>query len=204
MLYLGVCLASGYYKKKKKKKKKKEKGPRRLLSIGRSPKASGNALYPDLVRGHDHDDQLALGRGLFAVPTGGAANWAYAVSPRSCSLRSSIFKPAAATFSSRWATLEVPGMGSMTGDRASNQARATWAGLAFMRAATRLTGPSAPVTRPAASGNQGIKPMSLFRNIPEHPPIRDRDAVAILHANDGNDGSRVRIWRTLTPIGRYV
>jgi hypothetical protein len=38
---------------------------------------------------------------------------------------SSILKSAAATFSSRWLTLEVPGIGRITGDRDSNHARAT-------------------------------------------------------------------------------
>jgi hypothetical protein len=38
---------------------------------------------------------------------------------------------AAARFSSRCATDEVPGIGSITGERASSQARATWAGVAW-------------------------------------------------------------------------
>lgn len=37
----------------------------------------------------------------------------------------------AATFSSRWATFEVPGMGSMTGLRFSTQASAIWLGGAL-------------------------------------------------------------------------
>src|SRR6266849_4451820 len=77
----------------------------------------------------------------------------------SCHLFASIFNSAAATFSSRCSTLEVPGIGSMTGDRASSHARATWEGVAFHRAAIRLIGLLEPETRPAASGNHGIKPI---------------------------------------------
>jgi hypothetical protein len=47
----------------------------------------------------------------------------------------------AAQFSSRWATDEVPGMGSMTGERASSQARAIWAGVAPWRAAASSRAP---------------------------------------------------------------
>ena len=42
----------------------------------------------------------------------------------------------AARFSSRRATEEVPGIGSMTGERRSSQARATWAAVAWWRRAT--------------------------------------------------------------------
>src|ERR1700686_2145511 len=70
--------------------------------------------------------------------------------------------PAAATFSSRCSTLDVPGIGSITGDRASSHARATWDGVAFNRVAIRLIGLSEPETRPAASGNHGIKPIFSF------------------------------------------
>jgi hypothetical protein len=41
----------------------------------------------------------------------------------------------AATFSSRWATFVVPGMGTIQGFWASSQASASWAGEAFLRAA---------------------------------------------------------------------
>ena len=64
------------------------------------------------------------------------------VQPNSCILSSSIFKSAVATFSSRCSTLEVPGIGNMTGDRASSHARATCDGLACRRAAIRLIGSS--------------------------------------------------------------
>jgi hypothetical protein len=47
------------------------------------------------------------------------------------SSESSISRSAAATFSSKWLTLEVPGMGSMTGDFRSSHASATCAGVAL-------------------------------------------------------------------------
>ena len=59
-------------------------------------------------------------------------------SPSSCSALSSNFNPAAATFSSRCSTLEVPGIGSITVDRANSHATATWDGVARKRSATRL------------------------------------------------------------------
>jgi hypothetical protein len=51
---------------------------------------------------------------------------------------------AAPTFSTTWATLEVPGIGKITGDRASSQANATCDGVTFFRAATRRRGLSSP------------------------------------------------------------
>ena len=42
---------------------------------------------------------------------------------------------AAATFSSRWAMLVVPGIGTIQGFRADSQASANWAGDAFLRRA---------------------------------------------------------------------
>src|SRR5436190_18926243 len=69
---------------------------------------------------------------------------------------------AAATFSTTWATLEVPGMGKMTGDRARSQADATCDGVTFFRAATRRRGLSASVSWPAANGNHGMKTATMF------------------------------------------
>src|ERR1700679_3961550 len=40
------------------------------------------------------------------------------------------FNPAAAMFSSRWATDDVPGIGTATGERRNNHASATWNGVA--------------------------------------------------------------------------
>ena len=50
--------------------------------------------------------------------------------PESCAYSSSLNrKDAASTFSSRWGIEEVPGIGSMTGDRFNNQASATCLGV---------------------------------------------------------------------------
>ena len=65
---------------------------------------------------------------------------------------------AAATFSSRCATFEVPGIGSITGERFSSHASASCAGDASWSAAMRCSGPSAAASGPAASGNHGMKP----------------------------------------------
>ena len=48
-----------------------------------------------------------------------------------CSNSASVSATSAARmFSSRWSTLDVPGIGSMTGERRSSQASASWAGVA--------------------------------------------------------------------------
>src|SRR5207245_10418469 len=54
---------------------------------------------------------------------------------------------AAAMFSSRCATLDVPGMGSTTGEFSRSHARASWDGVP--------PGPSGTASRPVATGNQG-------------------------------------------------
>ena len=73
---------------------------------------------------------------------------------------------AAATFSSRWAICEVPGIGSITGERASSQASAIWPVRRAVRARRRasIAAVAAPA-RPAASGNHGMKaiPRALAR-----------------------------------------
>src|SRR5262249_9714956 len=66
---------------------------------------------------------------------------------------------AAATFSSRCATLDVPGIGNITGDRFSNHASASCDGVAWWLAAMRCRGPSVAASGPAANGNQGTNPM---------------------------------------------
>ena len=66
---------------------------------------------------------------------------------------------AASTFSSRWATLEVPGIGSITGERCSSQARASCAGVAPSLSLRAVSGPSRRARSPVASGNQGMNPM---------------------------------------------
>src|SRR5439155_23737381 len=65
---------------------------------------------------------------------------------------------AAAVFSSKCLTFEVPGIGSITGDFRSSHASAICAGWALRRFAARVSGPSCSASLPVASGNQGIKP----------------------------------------------
>ena len=64
-----------------------------------------------------------------------------AARPASSSFNSAALKEidAAATFSSRWATFVVPGIGTIQGFRADNQASASWAGVAFLRRAQVCT-----------------------------------------------------------------
>ena len=66
---------------------------------------------------------------------------------------------AAAMFCSRCSIEEVPGMGSIMGDRRRSQASAICVGLALCACAIRLS--TSPATLPAPSGNQGIKAISL-------------------------------------------
>ena len=61
--------------------------------------------------------------------------------------------------SSRWATLDVPGIGNMTGERLSSHARASCDGVASCWAARSLSGPPSLTRLPVASGNHGMKPM---------------------------------------------
>ena len=57
-------------------------------------------------------------------------------------------------------TDDVPGMGSITGERCSSQASASWDGEASCSAASSSSGPPSPASSPVASGNQGMKAMS--------------------------------------------
>src|SRR5260370_15875403 len=116
----------------------------------------------------------------------------------SCHLFASIFNSAAATFSSRCLTLEVPGIGSMTGDRASSHARATRDGVAFHRAAIRLIGLSEPETRSAASGNHGIKPIFSFSQYsPTSSEHEGDDTPGFSHRHRRLDGE-------ITDVRSYV
>ena len=65
-------------------------------------------------------------------------------------------------FSSKWATEEVPGMGSITGDFRSNQASATCAGRTPSLLATIAKAPPGFARLPVARGYHGIKPMLCF------------------------------------------
>ena len=53
------------------------------------------------------------------------------------------------------------GYGSMTGDLCSNQASASWAGVALCRWAASSSTEPGVASSPVASGNQGMNPMSL-------------------------------------------
>lgn len=66
---------------------------------------------------------------------------------------------AAATFSSRCATWDVPGIGSMTGLRFKIQASAIWLAVAPRAWAMAVSGEPGLARSPAASGYQGMKPM---------------------------------------------
>ena len=66
---------------------------------------------------------------------------------------------AAATFSSRCATADVPGIGSRTGERWRSHANASCAGVTASFSATRCSGPPDSARRPVAMGNHGMKPM---------------------------------------------
>ena len=66
---------------------------------------------------------------------------------------------AARRFSSRCATLDVPGIGSITDDRCSSHASATAGAVTPNRWAASATGPPGSASRPDAIGNQGRKPM---------------------------------------------
>src|SRR5277367_3085826 len=66
--------------------------------------------------------------------------YAYALRPnfpRDLSVASSILSAAAATFSSRCSTCDVPGMGSIAGERQRSHARASCDGVIFNFAAAR-------------------------------------------------------------------
>jgi len=68
---------------------------------------------------------------------------------------------AARMFSSKWSTLDVPGIGTMTGERRSSQASASWAGVAPCARAAASSGPPGRASCPVAIGYQGMNAMSL-------------------------------------------
>jgi hypothetical protein len=85
---------------------------------------------------------------------------------------SSAFKriDADARFSSRCAIEEVPGIGSMAGERCSSQASAIWLGVAPWLWAIRASGEFGLASLPAANGYQGIKamPAAISRALINH------------------------------------
>ena len=81
---------------------------------------------------------------------------------------SSSSSSAAAVFSSRCFTLDVPGIGSITGERCSSQASATCEGVAPSRSAARASGPPAAARSPVASGNHGMNPIALGLAVVQH------------------------------------
>src|SRR5262249_47632985 len=87
----------------------------------------------------------------------GYDSYAAALSTASCSSVS--VSSAAAMFSSRCATLDVPGMGNTTGASASSQASATCPGVAPVARGTPSTGPPGSPRSPCAIGAHGMKPM---------------------------------------------
>ena len=85
---------------------------------------------------------------------GGAAGAARSSSRSSAGLSTS---SAAARFSSRWAIREVPGIGTIAGERASSHASATWPLVAPCAARDRVHAtPALSPALPAASGNHGM------------------------------------------------
>jgi hypothetical protein len=74
-----------------------------------------------------------------------------------------------ARFSSRCAIEEVPGIGSMAGDRCSSQASAIWLGVAPWLWTIRASGELGLASLPAASGYQGIKAMPAAAQISISP-----------------------------------
>ena len=121
------------------------------------------------------------GRWAAAVPGGLQA--ASVMARTSSSLRAI---PAAATFSSRWATEPVPGIGSITGERCSSHASATCAGVAPCALGERR--PAAPpgsARSPAASGNHGMKPMPCCLAVVQHVlGAAVGEVVEVLHRRD--------------------
>src|SRR6184192_4769475 len=69
---------------------------------------------------------------------------------------------AAATFSSRCAIDDVPGIGNITGDRSRSQASATWTTLAPRALAALSSALSGFNPLPPPIGNHGINPRLFF------------------------------------------
>src|SRR5207244_12617190 len=79
-----------------------------------------------------------------------------------------------ARFSSKCAIEEVPGIGSMAGERCNSQASAIWPGVAPWLWAIRASAEFRLASLPAASGYQGIKAMPA----PAHISISLSDDVS--------------------------
>src|SRR5690606_15905187 len=88
------------------------------------------------------------------LPRPASSSWAKSSSDNSI--------PAAATFSSRCLTLDVPGMGSITGLRFKAHASAIWLGVASCFLATSSSTDPGLARLPAASGNHGMNPIPSF------------------------------------------
>ena len=111
--------------------------------------------------------------------------------PRSARSSALSASRAAAAFSSRWAIEPVPGMGSMTGERARSQARATCAGVAPRRAATRCS----PGRAQRATSAERIPRKEGYAGLlagGEHVVVLAvPDVVLVLHRDDGRDAARL-------------
>ena len=95
---------------------------------------------------------------------------------------------AAAQFSSRWSTDDVPGMGSITGERRSSQARHTWETVAPSCWATWSSGPPGRDSFPLASGNHGMKPIRCsLAVVDDVVGAAVGDVVLVLHADHRHD-----------------
>src|SRR6202158_5507251 len=106
-----------------------------------------------LLRYELHSGEPAQGEFSYRDPTssGTPARFSYSSSDKRTE--------AAATFCSRCSIEEVPGIGSMTGDRRRSQASATCMGVAWCAFAIWLS--TSPATLPAPNGNQRIKTIPL-------------------------------------------
>ena len=92
------------------------------------------------------------------------------------------------TFSSRWASEPVPGIGSMTGERRSSHASASWAGVWPVRAASASSGPPGRASGPAAIGNHGMNAMpSASEWSSSASDCRFAEVVEVLDADDRGD-----------------
>ena len=89
-------------------------------------------------------------------------------------------------FSSRWATDDVPGIGSMTGERCSSQASASWdGGAVWSLGDLRRAGRRGERGSPVASGNQGMNAMSFCSAVLEHLlGVAVGEVVEVLHGDD--------------------
>ena len=104
--------------------------------------------------------------------------------PRTRSSVSSM--PAAAVFSSRCSTLDVPGIGSITGERWSSQASASCDGVASCCCGGLGERAVRPATSsPVASGNHGMKPMPCSVAVVEQRlGVAVGEVEEVLHRDD--------------------